>query len=333
MNNIKVSVIIPIYNASSYLQQTLESVARQTLKEIEIICVNDGSKDDSLEILKRFEDERLIILDQENGGAGKARNAGLAVAKGEYLSFLDADDFFEKDMLEKAYLKAKESQADIVAWRSDQYREDIKQYNSADWTLRVKDIPPYRPAYFRNFTDNVFKIFVGWAWDKLFRREFILEYDLKYQEIRSTNDMLFVFTAIVLAEKVEIIDEVLCHQRRGDPNSISNSREKTWDNYHKALSALKENLIRYHLYDELKQDYINYCLHASLWNLNTISGEKKEVLFHQLKKLWFDEFEISDKNKSYFYIKSEYLQYLLIRTFPYQIWLLVRYILAKLKRI
>ena len=108
--SVKVSVILPVYNASDYLHQCMDSIVGQTLKDIEIICVDDGSTDNSLDILKEYEqkDKRVKVIQQKNAGAGAARNNGLSIATGEYLSFLDSDDFFEPDMLEKAYEKAKE---------------------------------------------------------------------------------------------------------------------------------------------------------------------------------------------------------------------------------
>ena len=97
----KVSVILPVYNVSDYLRQCMDSIVGQTLKDIEIICVDDGSTDDSLAILKEYEakDQRVKVIQQANAGAGAARNKGLEIATGEYLSFLDSDDFFEPDMV------------------------------------------------------------------------------------------------------------------------------------------------------------------------------------------------------------------------------------------
>jgi len=311
MEEIKVSVIIPVYNASEHLGQCLDSVLNQTLKEIEVICVDDGSSDDSLALLQSYaeKDERVKVIHQENGGAGKARNTGLAVAKGKYLSFLDADDFSESTMLEKAYGKAEEQKTDIVVFNSDQYYEDTDEYRQVSWTIRKKELPPYRPMYHRTFTDNVFKVFVGWAWDKLFLREFVLKHDLKFQEIRTTNDMRFVFMAVVLAKRIDIVDEVLIHQRRNQSTSLSNTREKSWHCFHDALISLREELKKASLYNELEQDYINYTLHSSLWNLNTINGSKKDDLLNKLKEEWFEEFGITGKPESYFYNKSEYSQY------------------------
>ncbi len=226
----KVSVILPVYNVSDYLRQCMDSIVGQTLKDIEIICVDDGSTDDSLAILKEYEakDQRVKVIQQANAGAGAARNKGLEIATGEYLSFLDSDDFFEPDMLEKAWSKAHETRAQVVVFRSDQYREDLQEFVQVRWTLHEKELPPYRPMYFRNFTGNIFKVFVGWAWDKLFSREYVEENHFRFQQLRTSNDMLFVFSAIAFATNIEIVDEVLAHQRRNNPKSLSNTREKSW---------------------------------------------------------------------------------------------------------
>lgn len=311
MSNPKVSVILPVYNVENYLKQCMDSIVAQTLSDIEIICVDDGSTDASLAILKEYEkkDDRVKVLCQENAGAGAARNKGLAIATGEYLSFLDSDDFFSLDMLEKTYCQAKEEDADVIVFRSDQYREDLNEIVNVSWTLREKALPPYRPMTHRTFTDNVFKVFVGWAWDKLFKRSFVLEYGLQFQEQRTSNDLLFVFMAIVLAKKITTFDEPLAHQRRNNPNSLSNTREKSWQCFYHALKALKENLMKFGLYNELEQDYINYGLHFSLWNLDTLTGSKKEVLFDKLKEEWFATLGIADKPKTYFYNKKEYVKY------------------------
>lgn len=309
--NHKVSVILPVYNGEKYLKQCLDSICSQTLKEIEILCVDDGSTDHTAEILADYakKDERIRVIHQANAGAGAARNNGLRQASGEYLSFLDADDFFEPDMLERAYAKAKEEDAQIVVFASDQYREDLDDYREVKWTLRKEALPPYRPMNHRTFTENVFKVFVGWAWDKLFRREFVLEHDLKFQEQRTSNDLLFVFSAIVLAERIEIEEKVLAHQRRDNPASLSNTREQSWECFYHALLALRQNLVKFGLFQELEQDFVNYALHFSLWNLETLQGEKKELLYKKLKYNWFDELGISGHQESWFYNKKEYRKY------------------------
>lgn len=313
MTDIKVSVIIPVYNVEKYLRQNLESVANQTLKDIEIICVDDGSTDSSFEIVKEFaeKDSRFIAVSQENGGAGAARNNGLRRAKGKYLSFLDSDDFFDEKMLEEAYNKAEATQADFVVFQSDQYYEETKEFKDVSWTLRYAEIPPYEPFGRRSMTDNVFKVFVGWAWDKLYNREFVLKNNLWFQEQRTSNDMLFVFSAVAIAKKIACVEKgkVLAHQRRNNKDSLSNTREKSWDCFYHALTALKQRLVDEGIYKELEKDYINYALHFSLWNLNTLAEPTYSKLYDKLKKEWWQELGVADKDSSYFYNKKEYEQF------------------------
>lgn len=309
--DIRVSVIVPVYNGEKYLRQCLDSILGQTLTQIEILCIDDGSTDGSLKILDEYrkKDSRMRLIVQKNAGAGVARNVGLREARGEYLAFLDADDFFEADMLSAAYEKAKTAKAQIVVVGSDQYRNDSQSFKSAEWTIRKAALPPYRPMNYRTFTENVFKVFVGWAWDKLFEREFVQRQGLWFQEQRTSNDLLFVFSAVVLAERIEVEERILAHQRRDNPGSLSNTREKSWDCFYHALLALRENLKNYGLYGELEQDYINYALHFSLWNLETLKGEKKKCLYRKLKREWFQELKLTEHSQSYFYDKKEYRKY------------------------
>ncbi|MDR2160688.1 MAG: glycosyltransferase, partial [Desulfovibrio sp.] len=124
----KVSVIIPVYNTEPYLRRCLDSVCGQTLREIEIICVNDGSTDGSLEILREYaqKDSRVKVIElEENKGAGAARNAGIDAARGEYIGFVDSDDYVDLDFYETLYVKAQETQAEVV--------------KGADWELITSD--------------------------------------------------------------------------------------------------------------------------------------------------------------------------------------------------
>lgn len=308
---VKVSVIIPVYNVEPYLKQCMDSVVGQTLKDIEIICVDDGSTDDSLNILKEYaaEDSRVQIIQQQNAGAGAARNNGMRHATGKYLSFLDSDDFFEPRMLERAYDLAEKDQADFVAYKSDQYHTEKNQFVPVNWVVRENEIPPYHPFNHRQMTGNVFKVFVGWAWDKLFLREFVDKYNLTFQEQRTSNDMLFVFSAVALAKKISVVPAVLAHQRRDAKDSLSKTRENSWDCFYHALTALRDKLKEEGLYEELEKDYINYALHFSLWNYNTLSEPTKSMLKDKLTKEWFKELGIEGKPKEYFYIKQEFEQY------------------------
>lgn len=306
-----VSVIIPCYNGAAYLKQCLDSIINQTLEEIEIICVDDGSTDDTLNILNEYKskDSRLQVVTQKNAGAGAARNNGLRIATGKYLSFLDSDDFFEPDMLEEAYNSAEKYESDFVAFNSDQYHMDTNRLVHESWVLRTQDIPPYMPFSYRQLTGNIFLTFVGWAWDKLYRREFVLENNLYFQEQRTTNDLLFVFSALIVAKKISIVDKILVHQRRGSSTSLSVTREKSWHCFYDALNALKKRMESENIFQELEQDYINYALHFSLWHLNTLAEPTHQLLKDKLCSEWFHALGICQKEQSYFYNQAEYEQY------------------------
>lgn len=306
-----VSVIIPVYNVEKYLNQCLDSVLNQTLQDIEVICVNDSSTDGSLAILEEYakKDERVTVVTQPNSGAGAARNKGLSLAAGKYLSFLDSDDFFEPDMLELAYNKAEEDKADFVVFQSDQYYTDKKKFVEVSWTLREKELPPYTPFNHRQMTDNIFKVFVGWAWDKLYNREFVLRNRLQFQEQRTSNDLLFVFSGVALAKRISIVKKVLAHQRRDAKDSLSKTRENSWHCFYDALTALRDRLKAEGLYEEMEKDFINYALHFSLWNIRTLAEPTKSMLIQKMKTEWFAELGILGKDEKYFYNKHEYKEY------------------------
>lgn len=310
----KVSVIIPVYNVQDYLRQCMESVVNQTLRDIEIICVDDQSTDNSLDILNEYagRDPRIIVITQKNAGAGAARNNGLKLARGEYLSFLDSDDFFELDMLEKAYNACLIDDIDFVVFRSDKFNNDTKEYITQYHTIRNDLLPSGRVFSYKDIKRDIFKVFVGWAWDKLYRREFVLENNLYFQEQRTTNDLLFVFSALVKAKKITVLEDVLAHHRISLNSSLSNTREKSWQCFYNALLALRDELQASGIYEEIEQSYINYALHFSLWNLNTLSGSVYQMLYNALRIEYFNELGITKHGADYFWNKGEYEQYLRI---------------------
>lgn len=316
---VDVSVIIPVYNAEKHLEECIQSVCAQTLKNIEIICVDDGSTDDSLIILEQLarEDQRIVVLTQKNAGAGAARNHGLALAKGKYLSFLDADDFFEPQMLEKAFQKAEEDQAELVVFRADFYHGEKRTFTPCRYGLVESMLPAKRPFAGTEIEKNVFRVVVGWAWDKLFLAGFVRENKLRFQEQRTSNDLLFVFSALVKAQRITTLTDTLAHQRRHEGGTLSVTREKSWMCFYDALVALRQQLKAWGLYERFEQDYVNYALHFSLWNLNTLKEPTRRELYNQLRKAWFGELGIVDYPAKNFYNRNEYAQYVQIMKFPY----------------
>lgn len=304
---VRVSVIIPVYNAEKYIRQCLDSLLVQNNQRIEVICVDDGSTDNSLAILKEYEEahQEVKVITQKNAGAGAARNNGMKYATGEYLSFLDADDFFEPDMLYRAYLKASVNESDIVAFRSDQYLEGKKVFAGAQYTINTNLLPLEQPFAGLDIEQDIFKAFVGWAWDKLFRTEFVRETGLQFQEQRTSNDMYFVFCSIIKAKSIETMNAVMAHHRR-DEGSLSVTREQSWECFYHALCAVRDQLKEWNLYDQIERDFVNYAQHFTLWNLTTLKGASYFKLYKKIQEEWAADLGITGRDADYFYNEDEY---------------------------
>ncbi|PWL77272.1 hypothetical protein DBY21_05295 [Candidatus Gastranaerophilales bacterium] len=202
MNKVEVSVIVPIYNVSNFLPKCLQSIIEQSFKDIEIICINDGSTDNSLDILNSFArlDERIILINQPNQGVSKARNNGLAAAKGKFLLFIDGDDYIASDFIEKLHAKAVKTGADIVASNTvyDEGGQLIKNNFISKQTFKINKEILSSIEDKASFAKSVI------ASGKLYSSEFVRKYNLKFLEGCRFEDNEFSFLASVFAEKIAL---------------------------------------------------------------------------------------------------------------------------------
>ena len=303
---VKVSVIISVYNAEDYLRDCLDSLLNQTLGDIEIIAIDDSSDDASFSILEEYakKDARLVIEQQPHSGAASARNKGLSMARGEYLSILDADDFFEPDMLEKAYENAKDKNADIVVFKSDLYDQKEGDYKENSWSILQEKLPG--DVFNANdIPDKIFNIGAGWAWDKLFRKDFVEACDISFQDLRTTNDMLFVFYLYTRAGKISFLNEVLAHRRINNDKSLSSTREESWEDVFFALKGLKDRLESEGVYNKFRQSFVNWALNLLLWHIKTLKKREADSLKAKCREEYFDILDITGHEEHYFYDEDE----------------------------
>ena len=201
-----ISIIIPVYNVEQYLRQCLDSVVNQTMQEIQIICVNDGSTDGSLAILRAYEasDARFEIIDKPNGGQSSARNAAYSHIKGKYTLFVDSDDWIELDLCEKTYLKAETTGAPLIVFF-------YQGKNGYDTPAQHKRISPCD-----KITVEEKLPLLGWqvVWNKLWRTDFLLGNKLYFPEGLVFEDNLVNWQAVTLADKISIVPERLYYYRR-----------------------------------------------------------------------------------------------------------------------
>lgn len=244
------SIIIPVYNKSEYIRECLDSVLTQTKKDIEIVCVNDGSTDDSEAIICQYKekDERVILINQENSGAAIARNNGLKYAKGDYVQFLDADDFFEAEMAECMCNKAAETKADIVICYADKY--DMQTGTFSEKAFFRKPLVESDVFNYKN-VENIFHVTSSCIWNKIYKKDLLISKSIQFQNLPCNNDTAFAVLTLCLAEKISFVENTFVHYRLdGNTTNISSNRDKHLECSIKANKYIKEELIRRNLYSE-----------------------------------------------------------------------------------
>lgn len=281
-DNVKVSVIVPVYNVEEYLTECLETLVDQTLKEIEIICVNDGSKDQSKEIIEAFInlDKRIVLLDKDNGGLSSARNAGLEIAQGKYIYFIDSDDYLEQNALEELYEIAEREQLDIVyfnavpLFESEEGAERHKYYS----TYYVRNEDYYTPMLgselYAKLEEN--GDFRPSACLQFLRRNFLKDVNVCFYEGILHEDNLFTITTLIQAKKAKHIKNNYYHRRLREGSIMT--IPKTMRNVHGYFVTLIE-LLRF--------------MHEKDISDETLSALRMRL--RAIEYLIFDIYDYSDK--------------------------------------
>lgn len=313
----KVSVIMPVYNSEKYLKIALDSLCSQTLKDIEIICVDDGSKDNSYSILREYadKDKRFIVLRQENKFAGVARNQGINIATGKYLSFLDSDDYFKPDMLKKAYDCAEKEKADVVIFGGETFSDSLDNLQKTPSLLRVDFLPDTTSNGYdnREKLDKLMNITTPVPWNKLFRKEFINKNKLLFQACKRANDVYFVEMALVLSDKIGIVREDLICYRVQNHQSLQGMNNETPKIFAQSFLSVQEQLKLLGVYKKVEKTFRNLCLSNCIYNLESLTNEKSfEELYYSLKNELFNSFGIAGTEEEDYYNKDAYNKYLFI---------------------
>lgn len=238
-NAVKISVLVPIYNVEKFLPECLDSLVGQTLKEIEIICINDGSTDGSLDVIKRYakEDARIKIIDKVNSGYGDSMNKGLAEAKGKYVGIVEPDDFIEKNAFELMYELAKENDVEVVKANFYEYKtaKQIDTYKSELFLKKEvgKVIDPRKCRHIFYQQPSI--------WSAIYKRDFLGKNQIQFLPSAgaSYQDAGFNFKVFATARKVYYLDDAFLHYRCDNPNSSVKSDGKVY--------AVKEE------YDEVEE--------------------------------------------------------------------------------
>lgn len=285
MKEIKLTIVAAVYNLEKYLPRCLDALVNQTLQEIEILCVDDGSTDSAPQIIEDYQKrypEKIKVFHKENGGEFTTRNYGLERATGEYVTFVDTDDYVEKDWAEKLYNAAKENEADLAVCafeRIDLKTNKVVATNMTNFGNTVKEI---------NSKDD-YLLFINPApWNKVYKREKIK--DLRFLPFRGFNDTMFLASCYTKMNKIAFIPDVLYHYYLRYDSQIHTVNENDVKNLKKYLLEVKELYKKTGKYEEMKYILDTFAfLHLGTSVMYRVSYDKtvnmKEMLKETIKYL------------------------------------------------
>ena len=290
MNNktIKLSIIAAVYNLEKYLPRCLDALVNQTLQEIEILCVNDGSTDSAPQIIEEYQKkypDKIKVFHKENGGEFTTRNYGLERATGEYVTFVDTDDYVEPNWAEKLYNAAKENDADLAVCgfeRIDLETNKVVATNMTNFGNTVKEI---------NSQDD-YLLFINPApWNKVYKREKVK--DLRFLPFRGFNDTMFLASCYTRMKKIAFVSDVLYHYYLRYDSQIHTVNEQDVNNLKKYLLEVKQLYIKSNKYEEMKYILDTFAfLHLGTSVMYRVSYDKSV----DMKKMLKDTIKYLDDN-------------------------------------
>lgn len=304
---VKVSVVIPVYNVENYLEECLESIINQTLKDIEIICINDGSTDNSLSILNEYakKDNRIHVISQENQGQAVARNNGMKYINGEYFCFMDADDLLDLNTLEECLKVSEEKSLDFVMYKLINFDDyDNEFYTTPGYDMQlVANTVKNNVFNYKTLGELIFYVTVSPV-NKLFNTKFILDNDIRFPEGTVFEDNIFFWRMFFNANKCYFIQEHYYKRRRHATSTTGDGNERWVDAieiYNKVWDIFKE----FGLFDQYKSRLYNNKIDFALFRLDNIKEEYKELFFQSWKtdllyiQDYFIDFneKLNEKNK------------------------------------
>lgn len=262
------SVVIPCYNAERFVRESVASAQAQTLRDIEIVCVNDGSTDATLDVLRELAnaDDRIRVIDQPNGGEGPARDAGLCAATGDWLYFLDADDLMEPTLLEEAIAACEACRADMAVFQTILLDAQTGEERVCSWSY-------YRPstheAWFcpREHPVRLFNSFQNWVHNKLFRASYVRRRNLHMQHVHRTADLLFTCRALAEARRIALVDKPLHKYRVNNPQSAIQTSDSYPLDFYEGFVELRASLEREGTWDLYHDSFVNWAIEGVFINL------------------------------------------------------------------
>lgn len=303
----KVSIVVPIYNVEKYLKQCLESIVNQTLKDIEIICVDDGSTDSSPDIIREYaaKDARVKVITKPNSGYGNSMNRGFDMAQGEYIGIVESDDYAEPDMFEKLYETASKNRLDVVKSGFYFYYSVPKEKNEkVEIVSKVRAGKTFCPATDFKAPMEMVEFFniKPSIWSAIYRRDFIRENGIRFNETpgASFQDTSFNFKVMAQAKRVQLLQEAYLHYRQDNESSSVNNPGKIYcvcDEYAEIQKFLDTNPVNR---GELEYVSKRIKYDTYIWNFERLTTKYKFLFLERASEEFKEDFASGAMNPSYF---------------------------------
>ena len=267
-----VSIVMPVYNAAKHLAECVDSLLGQTYANIELICVDDGSKDESLTILHDYalRDPRVRVFSQPNAGPGVARNKGMDEARGEFIYFFDSDDFCDPALVEAAVSRFAATGADLVSFAFKEYDDRVKKICDVSWAETPASKFPCDPMHWSDSPDWAFQAFHNYPWNKMARLSFVRENGIRFQEMYLTEDLMYALPAVLCAERMSFVSGQYVYHRVGTATNSMSGKDSHPLDFIEALRALKAYLDERGIYEDLRVSYANWAVECCKYNLHTL---------------------------------------------------------------
>ena len=293
--DVKISVVLPVYNVADYLRKCLDSLVNQTFKDFEVICVNDGSTDLSLGILEGYAltDSRFKIISQENQGLSGARNTGIEHVKGEYVLFVDSDDWLEENALELLYEHVKGFNSEITMFKFKFFDDDTSEISEDPFTnLEVIDPALYTGNFsYYDVLDIIFKISHA-PFNKLYKTSFLRNLGAKFLYGSYYEDVEFFYKVFFKAKKVSLLPEYLYYYRIRDYSISTSGDEGSFDIFN-VLESTKQSVIDAKIYDDVKQGWLMFIIVNLKFVYYRLDDKYKNQFIDKMKEK-FDDYELGD---------------------------------------
>ena len=306
----KASVIIPVHNSERFLSECLDSLLIQTVPDIEIICIDDGSTDSSAAILSEYakRDERVRAIFQEQSGAGAARNVGIENAAGDWLFFLDSDDYFEEDLVESVTERGDHSAAQVVLYGACTFH-DVTGERSVPSHYFKKEIIENTPVFSRrDYPETILSICSPAPWNKAFSRHYVIEQGLRFQNLPNSNDVFFSMMTVALADRIAWVDKVLVNYRIGTSTSLqSGNRRKNPACFATAYRAVFDALKQKGIYHDLEKSFTAVALSGAAYNLNSAkSHSMRQAVIEAVASDGFQQMGLLSHEADYYPVFAHY---------------------------